>query len=370
MRPTRRQILGGIAATPFVPLPARAETLPLPVWPGQVVEPLAVFRCGPQPKGIALSPDGAEAWITFLDGPPSVGVYGIPSGEERGTVSLGEHGAVEAEFRVDGRTVWVSQMETHRVFELDVATRTERRSFDTLSNWSKVIEASPDGTKLYVSNWNFDDVSEIDLASGLTLRRIPTVKTPRGLYATRDGVHLYVAGFGTGVCERITLATGERKTMFAGSALRHVVPSPDEKLLYVTDMGGRSVWRYDIAAGAVSRLARTDSNPSTCALTPDGRVLCVCNRGPNGSGGYLEDGPGWGSILLVDTTDGAILDSIVGGNQCTALALSNDGTTLVFSDFRDDTIRVYRIPPYEVLKAAAWPRKELHARDLVKPRKG
>ena len=320
----------------------------------------------PSAKGIALSPSGTEAWITFLDGPPSVGVYAIPSGEELATLTLGEHGAVEAEFRVDGRTVWVSQMETHTVFELDVATRTERRSFDTLSNWSKVIEASPDGTRLYVSNWNFDDISEIDLAAGETLRRLPSVKTPRGLYATRDGLSLYVAGFGEGVCERLTLETGARTPMFVGTALRHIVPSPDEKLLYVTDMGGRGVWKYDIAAGSVSRLVRTDANPNTCALTPDGKVLCVCNRGPNGGEGYLGDGPGWGSILLVDTSDGAILDSIIGGNQCTALALSTDGRTLVFSDFRDDTIRVYAIPPYDVFKAAGWPRKAVHSKDIWK----
>lgn len=371
----RRALLAGLAGA--IASAARAEEepatptlspLPLPDWPGQVVEPIALFRCGPQPKGIAIHPKGREAWVTFLDGPPSVGVYSLPQGEELATISLGEHGAVEACCRIDGRTVWVSQMETHLVFEIDVHTRQVRRQFDTESNWSKVIEQSPDGSKIYVSNWNFDDISEISLAEGKTLRRIETSKTPRGMYATKDCRSLYVACFGTGAFEKIDLETGRREILFTGSALRHVVASKDEQILYITDMGGRCVWRYDVGRGVHEKLARTDANPNTCALTPDGRVLCVSNRGPNGGEGYLADGPGWGSVLLFDTADGSTLDSIVGGNQCTALALSEDGSTLVFSDFRDSTLRVYRIPPYEQLRAAGWPRREVHAKDIWKKR--
>ncbi|MEQ1507499.1 MAG: YncE family protein [Myxococcota bacterium] len=368
----RRRLLAGIGAAAVVgPRVGRAGSqplarLPLPDWPGQVVEPLAVFRCGPQPKGIAVSPDGTEVWVTFLDGPPSVGVYALPYGEELATISLGDHGAVEAAFRCDGRTVWVSQMETHSVHEIDAATFVVRRWFDTESNWSKVIEPSPDGSRLYVSNWNFHDVSEIDLGLGETIRRLPTTNTPRGLHASADGRSLYVAGFGDGTFERVSLDDGSRTALFVGDALRHVVAAPGERHLYVTDMGGRCVWRYTPATGAVTKLATTDANPNTAALTPDGRVLCVSNRGPNGGEGYLADGPAYGSVLVIDAADGTVLDSIVGGDQCTALALTPDGQTLVFSDFRDDTIRVYRVPPYDVLKAAGWPRRDLHARDLRK----
>jgi DNA-binding beta-propeller fold protein YncE len=364
--PTRRQVLIGLAGVAATPLAraavAAGNALPLPAWPGQVVEPLALFRCGPQPKGIAISPDGREMWVTFLGGPPSVGVYSLEDGRvgaELATIWLGDHGAVEPLFREDGRTVWVSQMETHRVHEIDVATRLRRRT---------LIEASPDGRRLYVSNWNFDDVSEIDLVEGKTVRRLPTVKTPRGLYATRDGTTLYVAGFGDGALERIDLATGARTTCFRGTALRHLCASAHERFLFATDMGAKCIWRWDLEDEVVVRLATTDSHPNTCALADGGRVLCVSNHSPNGDDGYLADGPAWGSCLLFDSTTGAVLDSIVGGNQCTALAVSPDGRTLAFSDFRDDTVRVYRIPPYEALAAAGWPRRDVHAKDLWKHR--
>jgi DNA-binding beta-propeller fold protein YncE len=363
---SRRSVLAGIACT-AIPGRARAERLSVPQWPDQVVEPLAVFRCGPQPKGLAIHPDARQVWVTYLDGPPSVGVYTLPEGVLVGEISLGDHGAVEVALREDGRTAWVSQMETHRVYEIDVSTLHVRRWFDTESNWSKVIEPSPDGSRLYVSNWNFDDVSDISLASGRTERRLATVKTPRGLYATRDSRHLYVAGFGDGALERIDLETGAREPCFVGTALRHLAPTRDERALFLTDMGGRCLWRWEVAEQRHRRLARTDANPNTCALTPDGRVVCVSNRGPNGGEGYLADGPAWGSVLVIDAEDGEILDSIVGGNQCTALAVAGD--LLVFSDFRDDTIRVYRLPPYEELKAAGWPRRDVHARDLWKARR-
>jgi DNA-binding beta-propeller fold protein YncE len=357
-------VAGARSALAADPDGAGERALPLPDWPGQVVRPLAVFRCGPQPKGIALSPDGFEAWVTFLDGPPSVGVYALPGGRRLASLSLGDHGAVEATFRIDGRTVWVSQMETATVFEVDRRSRVVRRRFDAESDWSKVIEASPDGRRIYVSNWNRREVSEIDLDEGRTVRRLDTVDTPRGLYAHSDGRTLYVAGFGDGVLERIDLQTGAREALFQGVALRHVAADPQERALFITDMGGRCVWRHELATGRTARLCRTDPNPNTCALTPDGLVLCVSCRGPNGRHGYLADGPAWGSVLVVDAADGAVLDSIIGGNQCTALAVC--GQTLVFSDFRDDVIRVYELPPHEELVAAGWPRRNAHARDVWK----
>jgi DNA-binding beta-propeller fold protein YncE len=363
----RRAVLAGLGASALLPRRAVGGALPLPEWPGQVLEPVVVFECGPQPKGIAFHPSGAEVWVSFLDGPPSVGVYTLPNGELRASVTLGDKGAVEVELSADGHRAWASQMETATVYEIDVATGTELRAMSTGSNWSKVIEPSADGQRLYVSNWNFDDVSELDLATGALLRRLKTVTTPRGLYATRDGASLYVVGFGDGQVERITLTTGARHPVFTGGrALRHLVVDPAERFAYVTDMGARCVWRIELATGATTRWARTDANPNSCALSPDGRLLFVSNRGPNGKDGYMADGPAWGSLLVYDVETAAILDSVVGGDQCTGLDVSRDGSLVAFTDFRDDTVRVYRVPPLEALRAAKWPRREVHERDLWK----
>ena len=71
-------------------------------------------------------------------------------------------------------------------------------------------------------------------------------------------------------------------------------------------------------------------------------------------------------MLAIDTATGKILDAIVGGNQCTGLDVSPDGTLLAFSDFLDNTIRVYTIPDYETLAAGNGGRAVAHLKDIVK----
>jgi sugar lactone lactonase YvrE len=95
----------------------------------------------------------------------------------------------------------------------------------------------------------------------------------------------------------------------------------------------------------------TDNKPNTIALSPDKRILFVSCRGANNPRSYNLKGPEWGSVLLYDALSGKPLDAIVGGNQCTALDVSRDGTMLVFSDFLDGRLRTYDVPPTETLLA-------------------
>jgi hypothetical protein len=61
-----------------------------------------------------------------------------------------------------------------------------------------------------------------------------------------------------------------------------------------------------------------------------------------------------------------MFDAIVGGNQPTALAVSNDGTRLVFSDFLDNRLEVFGIPSYDILKNGNGGRSNVYKQDLKK----
>lgn len=319
---------------------------------GQLVHCLGVWDCGPAPKAAAFSPDGATVWLALLAGPPSIQVLDTKTGAITGEVTLGTHGAVEIAFSEDGSRAFASQMETALVFEIDTATYEVLRTFDTGSAWSKVVEVSADGKRIFVSNWSGHDVSEIDLESGSLVRRLPSANTPRGLYASRDGRSLYVAGFGSGTIERVDLATGERKTLYSGgTALRHLVADEDGGFLYASDMGTDKVIKVSLQTGESSTLATTDAKPNTIALSPDGKVLFVSCRGENNPRSYYLPGPEWGTVLLIDTASGELLDAVVGGNQPTGLDVSSDGKTLVFTDFLDDRIRLFEIPAHGELAA-------------------
>ncbi len=332
---------------------------------GRLYQSLVRFKCGPNPKQVIFTPDGTELGTSLLGG-YGLEIYEPTTGKKLGGVKLGEHGAVEVVFTRDGATAYASQMETASVYEIDRTTREVKRQFDTGGSWTKVLLLSPDEKTLWASNWVSGDVSEIDLATGELVRRIPTLVTPRGLYVTPDARWLYVAGFENGDIQKIDLATGKGGVLFkTGGAMRHMVANDAAGLLYVDDLSTAEVYVVDLT-DTVTKLADTDRRPNSMDIGPDGRVLYMSNRGKDNPKTYYIPGPEWGTILAIDTTTGTILDAIVGGNQCTGLDVSPDGTLLALSDFLDNKIRVYSIPPYDTLVAGGGGRAEDRFEDMIK----
>jgi DNA-binding beta-propeller fold protein YncE len=327
---------------------------------------LGTFRTGAAPKQVAFSPDGEEIWVTLLGG-DGVQVFDTETRRLLDNIDLGDYGAVEIIFSRDGSKVYASQMETASVFVIDAETRKVRRQLLTHSAWSKVMALSPNGKRLYVANWTGNNVTELSLSTGKVRRQIPTVATPRGLHVTRHGKRLFVAGFEGGEVQRINLVSGDSRILLrTGGAMRHLVSDPSRGLLYADDMATDEVYVIDLATERVRKLADTDHTPNTMDLGPDGRVLYVSNRGANHPVSYYLPGPEWGSVLAIDTSSGAILDAIVGGNQTTGLDVSSDGLMLAFSDFLDNRVTLFAIPSYEALEAGDGGRAVAHLEELQK----
>jgi YVTN family beta-propeller protein len=334
---------------------------------GQLLHGLGTIATSGAPKGVSITPDGREVWTSILNGPPSIEIFDARTGKRTGEIDLGEHGAVEVIFNRAGTLAYTSQMETARCFEIDVKTRRVLRTFDTKSAWTKWVELSPDEKTLYASNWSGDDVSIIDLATGALVKRVPVSNTPRGMYATADGTTLYVGGFDSGQLDRIDLATGKVTAAFTGGkALRHLVGDERTGRLYISDMAADCVWVHDMRTGTTKKLVDTDEKPNTIVLSPDGRVLFVSCRGENNPKSYYLPGPEWGSILVFDALTGRPLDAVVCGNQPTALDISADGRLLVSSDFLDNRLRLYEVPPYETLLKGGGGRYEAHFAEIKK----
>ena len=205
---------------------------------GQIVHHLLNIDGVPSPKAAVFTPDGKEIWVTsLLNKKRGVFVFNALNGEYITDINLEDGGGVEIIFSSDGKKAYVSQMETAQVFEIDTASKKVLRIFDTKSAWTKFLEFSADEKKVFAANWSGNDISEIDLETGKTVRRIPAVDTPRGLYATKDGKYLYVAGFGRGEIEKIDLSTGKGKIIFKSSgAMRHIVADEEKGVLYISDM--------------------------------------------------------------------------------------------------------------------------------------
>lgn len=321
--------------------------------PGQLVSHLYNIRGVPNVKALAVSPDGKELWATLLlNKARGVAVFSVQERKNIANLNLKDGGGVEMVFTKDGKKVYVSQMETGKIFEIDTNSKKILRSFSSKSTWTKVLFLSRDEKTLFASNWVGNNISQINLETGKVERLIPTVKTPRGIYVTPDNRYLYVAGFSDGEIEKIDLLTNERKIILkTGGAMRHIVADERRNILFFSDMAKNTIWKLDLTTDKIEVFAKTDNNPNTILLSPDKKILFVSCRGINYSAtNYYLPGPEWGSILLFDAKTGEMLDAIVAGNQPTGLAISPDGQTLFFSDFLDQTIEAYHIPPYEILK--------------------
>lgn len=332
--------------------------------PGQLLSSALRFDTGSTPKQVAFTPDGKQLWATLL-GERGLQVFRASDGKLLNHLELGKNGSVELIFTADGSRAYVSQMETARVYEIDTARLKVLRSIEVDGVWTKVLALSPDQRTLYAANWVSDDVSEIDLRTWRVRRVIPTVDTPRGLYPTPDGKRLYVAGFGGGELARIDLASGKDKVLHrTGGALRHLVGNGT--MLYASDLRRSEVYAMDLATERVRKLAATDRTPNTIDLTPDGKVLFVSCRGRDNPQSYYVPGPEWGSVLALDAASGKPLDAAVAGNQTTGLDVSPDGGRLAVTDFLDNRVRVYDVPPYEVFARGGGGRFPEHRRELPK----
>jgi len=336
---------------------------------GQIVHHLFNIEGAPSAKGVAFTLDGKEIWTTLLlNQKRGVSVFSAINGEKITDINLSNGGGVEIIFSLDGTKAYVSQMETGKIFEIDVISKKVLRIFNTEGVWTKFLVLSPDGKNLFASNWSSNDVSQINLDTGMLVKKIKTVATPRGLYITKDNAYLYVAGFAKGEIQKIDLNTGKSSIIFkSGGAMRQIVGDEDKGLLFVSDMGKGVIWQVSIKDDEVKNFATTDINPNTIELSPDKKILFASCRGANYSTEiYNIPGPEWGSVLMFDTQTGKMLDAIIGGNQPTALAISSDSQKLIFSDFLDARLEVFQIPSYEVFLNGNGGRSLLYKNELKK----
>ncbi|MFE6746406.1 hypothetical protein ACFVGM_11170 [Kitasatospora purpeofusca] len=291
-----------------------------PARPGRAAD-LGSVRVGTAPYGLALAPDGT-AWVATAEGVAVVDTRArtrvalVPHTTRTGPVTTGEYrgGGMGIALSPDGARAYVGVNVpggNGTLEVLDTATRTVvqvvpvgRRPFD--------VDVSADGRRVYVTDHDSFDVVTVDTDTWAARR------TEVAPYGTEGGLGSWLKPHYTAVRpsdgalllpfegERLAVvdpSTGRVtvEPMTANTHQHGVTAAPDGTLYIVgtgpidpaTDAGPSLTVR---APDGSERLVPLDGPHETVTLSPDARTAYV-------SGGFTREG-GWDGLTVVDTATG------------------------------------------------------------------
>jgi YVTN family beta-propeller protein len=196
--------------------------------------------------------------------------------------------------------------------------------------------ATPDGRFVYVANYGAREpgktITVIDVLNRSVARTIDlgTFRRPHGIWVSRDAKTLWVTCEANQAVLEITAATGEIARVYqTGQEVSHmVVPTPDERKLYVANIGSGSASVIDRASGTVKTI-RTGAGAEGIDVSPDGREVWVSNRGAS-------------SLSVIDTgTDQVVVTFYSQGQVPIRVKFTPDGKQVWVSNAQSNSVAIF-----------------------------
>jgi YVTN family beta-propeller protein len=242
---------------------------------------------GQAPIGVAITPDGAFAYVANLFGvdlvePHDVSVIDTATNTVIATVEVGDLPSGVA-ITPDGRFAYVTNSGSDNVSVIDTATNTVTATVP-LGGTARGIAITPDGAFAYVSSGN---VSVIDTASNTVTATVDVSGAFRGIAITPDGDFAYVSTGGNNVAvidladNTVTATVPLGGVVPLGGIVNGIAITPDGTFAYAAtlDFGSRTeesvVAVIDTAANTVTAGVRLNGSANGVAITPDGAFAYV-----------------------------------------------------------------------------------------------
>jgi YVTN family beta-propeller protein len=267
------------------------------------------FTVSARLEGIAVAPDGKTAYVVSGYG----GITPFSTATDQAGADIESVGYLPQDFAFspDGKTAYVTGItrDSHPygiVTAIQVATGTAWPPIRVGSALqagygSQIIAATPDGTTVYVANYDDGTVIPIRAAVGRPFPLSPAAGTagppikvgagPSFIAITPDGKTAYVLNQAAGTVTPIATATdtagppitiGTPTTIGTplglGPAIEAIAITPDGKTAYVTSYNTGTVVPISTATNTPGPPIRTGNGASYIAITPDGKTAYVSNQ--------------------------------------------------------------------------------------------
>ena len=311
-------------------------------------------------NGPAVSPDGKTLLLPNT-GDSQVAAIGVPHGGRLASIAAGamnwstsqnplfvQGGGVAAS--PDGTRLYVTNYSSNNVSVIDAASKRVTRSVEVGAS-PVAVAVSPDGSKAYVANSFANSVSVINTKTFATTQIVmPRYTYPSALAITPDGSHLYVAGnnpvpdFGSCGCRVFVIDTASNTVV---NSIRLDYPqamtvSPDGAYVYVVSAGTALYTISTTTNKVISTMALKSYGPvdepatSGIAMMPDGVHLFVDDGGDN-------------KVFEIDVTQHKVVATILVGNVPGILALTPDSSQLWAGDYYSTSASVVDVARGKVI---------------------
>lgn len=242
---------------------------------------------------MAYVPDSTAGKLSIVDTATGTNVGEIVIGRDPRSVAI----------HPDGSTLFVGNWETRSLSVIDVRARMERANIP-LSSMVQAVAVKPDGSRVYVTNGNA--VTVVNTQSNSVSATIPVDGSPRGIIVSRSGQFAYTSNSAAGTFSILDLATNTNAATIMLSSTGQpfgLVEHPGSGLVYVAGYGTNRLYVVDPQRKILITSIVVGNRPNAVALSPDGKFAYVSNGGVG-----AVSMPS--SISIIDTVTNTVVSNV------------------------------------------------------------
>ena len=195
------------------------------------------IEVGTRTHGIDISPDGRYVLVTSgRGGGPYLAVISTQSLEIVAVIEDDLVGPTHISFSPDAKRAYVSDPGQDGVVLVDLVNMESAAVWPTGAKGAQESRTSPDGSRLYVANYEGGSVTVLDTADGEILDIVEAGELTHAVAVSPDGRYVWVAVSGSGEVIVFDAGVGMEivKTLSYGRP-NHLAFQPDGARIYITD---------------------------------------------------------------------------------------------------------------------------------------